>query len=88
MSNDSSDIVKAIYVVVLMLGGVCVLGWQGYHYLRYNEWISVSLITALEIMNIRWAFNPTDWLGLYNVLKAIPLSVTMFVVGWVTLMNE
>jgi hypothetical protein len=42
MSND-----KEIVGLVLMIGSVCLLGWQVYEYLRYNIWTSVSVITAL-----------------------------------------
>jgi hypothetical protein len=76
MSND-----KEIFGFGLMLCAVCLLGWQAYEYLRYNFWTSVSVITALGWMNFGWALNPTDWLGLYNILIKTPLSLMMFVIG-------
>ena len=81
MSNDKEIVGLALMIgsVCLFFGSVCLLGWQVYEYLRYNIWPSVSVITALGWMNIRWAFNPTDWLGLYNILIKIPLSLMMFV---------
>ena len=82
MSND-----KEIVGLALMIGSVCLLGWQVYEYLRYNIWPSVSVITALGWMNIRWAFNPTDWLGLYNILIKTPLSLMMFVFGFFVLFS-
>ena len=59
----------------LMLCAVCLLGWQSYEYLRYNIWIPISVMTMLEWMKVGWALNPTDWLGLYNLLIKIPLSL-------------
>jgi hypothetical protein len=67
--------------VVLMLIGVCVLGWQAYEYLRYSFWTPVSVITMLEVTKVGWALYPTEWLGLYNILNAIPLSLAYFVIG-------
>ena len=76
MSND-----KELVGLALMIGSVCLLGWQVYEYLRYNIWTSVSVITALGWINFGWALNPTDWLGLYNILIKTPLSLMMFVIG-------
>jgi hypothetical protein len=77
MNNDTE-----IIGVGLMLCAVCLLGWQAYEYLRYNFWTPISVITVLEWMKVGWALNPTDWWGLYNLLKAIPLSLTFLVVGF------
>ena len=86
--STADDIIKATTALGLLLGGLCVFGWQAYQYLRFNEWISISIISALEWMNIRWALYPVDWTGLHSILKAIPLSVTMLVAGWMVLMSE
>jgi hypothetical protein len=82
MSND-----KEIVGLALMIGSVCLLGWQVYEYLRYNIWTSVSVITALGWINVGWAFNPTDWLGLYNILIKMPLCLIMFVLGFFVLVS-
>jgi hypothetical protein len=73
--------------LAVMLFGACVVGWQVYEYLRYNIWTPVSVINALQWMEIRWAINPRDWLGLYNILIKIPLSLTMMWVGWLIAKN-
>lgn len=88
MSTDKNDLFKFIAALALIFGGVGVVGWQVYEYLRYNIWSSVSVITALQWMKIQWALNPTDWIGLYNILRMIPLSLTMIVIGWMVVMSE
>jgi hypothetical protein len=70
-----------IFGFSLMLCAICLLGWQAYEYLRYSFWTPISIITMLEWMKVGWALNPTDWLGLYNLLNKTPLSLTTFVVG-------
>jgi hypothetical protein len=83
MSKDTEIFVG----LFLMLCAVCLLGWQAYGYLRYNFWMPVSVITALEWMNFGWAKNPTDWVGLYNILVKIPLSLITFIVGFFVLLS-
>jgi hypothetical protein len=87
MSSKADGIVGLVYSVALLICGVGIVGWQVYGYLRYNIWTPVSPITVLEWLNIKWALNPNDWIGLYNLLKMIPLSVLMIVYGWITVIG-
>lgn len=88
MKTKNDDLIKFLPAIALIFGGLGVVGWQVYEYLRYNSWDSISIITALQWMKIQWAFNPTDWIGLYNILGMVPLSLTMIVVGWMVVMSE
>lgn len=83
MSTDNDDLMKFIAALSLLIGGLCVVGWQVYEYMRYNIWNPISVATALEWMNIKWALNPTDWVGLFNILKIIPLSLTLIAMSWI-----
>lgn len=83
MSTDNDDLMKFIAALSLLIGGLCVVGWQVYEYMRYNIWNPISVVTALEWMNIKWALNPTDWVGLFNILKIIPLSLTLIAMSWI-----
>ena len=82
MSND-----KELVGIALVIGSVCLLGWQVYEYLRYNFWTPVSIITVLKLMSFSWALNPSDWIGLYNILAKMPLSLTMVVIGFFVMMS-
>lgn len=88
MSTDKDDFIKFIAALALIFGGVGVVGWQVYEYLRYNVWSPVSVVTALQWLKVQWALNPADWVGLYNILRMIPLSLTMIVMGWMVVMSE
>ena len=81
-SGESSplDILVPILVVVI-LATVGILVWQIYSYLRFGEWPSLSVITALLWLNVDWARSPRDWAGVHKALEAIPLSLTAFVAG-------
>lgn len=65
----------------LILCSFILFCWQAYEFLRFNAWPPISIITVLELMGVGWASNPTDWLGLYNLFEAIPMSVTLFAIG-------
>ena len=77
MSSDNNDI-STLALIFLLFGGIGVLGWQAYGYLRFGVWTPISIITVLEWMQIQWAYSPTDWVGLHNIFQSIPLSVAMF----------
>lgn len=88
MSTDSDDLVKFIAALALIFGGVGVIGWQVYEYLRYSIWNPVSVVAALQWMKIQWASNPTDWIGLFNILTMIPLSLASIALGWIVVLSE
>ena len=81
MSSDTDDGAYSI-ALILFFGGLVVFGWQAYEYLRYSVWPPLSIITVLEWMKLPWAFNPTDWVGVHNILSNIPLSIAMFASAW------
>lgn len=72
------------FIAILVLGvfaAIGILGWQIYGYLRQGEWPALSVIAALQWLNIEWARSPRDWLGLHNLLDAMPLSLVVFFSG-------
>ncbi len=73
------------YLVLIFLLGlfaaIGILGWQVYCYLRYGEWPALSMIALLQWLNIGWASSPRDWVGLRNLLDAIPLSMFALLSG-------
>ena len=77
IGSENNDI-SAIALILLLFGGLGVLGWQVYEYLKLGVWTPISIITALEWMQVQWAYSPNDWVGLHNIFQKIPLSVVMF----------
>jgi len=88
VNNEQTDLIKFVAALALIFVGVGTVGWQVYEYLRYSIWNPVSVIDALQWMKIQWALNPTDWIGLYNMLKMVPMSLTLIVIGWIVVMSE
>jgi hypothetical protein len=78
---------KEVVGLLLMMSAICLLGLQVYEYLRYSQWPSISIITAFEWMKIGWALNPTDWIGLHNILSKTALSLAMFAFGLIVLVS-
>jgi hypothetical protein len=80
MSKDRSDV-----VVLLMLGWIltplAIVGWQIYGYLRHAIWQPLSVLDTLLFINVKWAENPTDWIGLHHVLELTPLSVGIIILS-------
>jgi len=80
-----------IYVVTLgflLLGGLFIIGKQIYFYLKDGVWNSVSIIDGLVELNMKWAINPQDWVGVWSILDLLPLSVTLLVFGFTVLVSE
>ncbi len=73
--------IVAIFVWGGLLGGLGIIGWQVYSYLRSGEWIGVSIITGLQNIDMEWAHNPGSWVGLYQVLDLINLGVAVWISG-------
>lgn len=76
---QSDEDTQVMLALILFFGGVAVLGWQVYEYLRYSIWAPISIITFFEWAGVPWATYPTDWIGLHGILKLLPLSLTLAV---------
>jgi hypothetical protein len=66
----------------LMISGVLILGVQIYEYLRNGSWHSLSVISLLQFFDVEWALMPSDWMGLYNMMDIVPLSLAALVAGF------
>jgi len=66
--------------IVIALG---ILVWQAYTYLRFGHWLPLSIVTALQWIDIEWAASPSDWIGFHKFLDATPLSLAIFLTGLV-----
>jgi hypothetical protein len=69
---------------LLVIGGIGLIVWQIYFYLKWDVWTSLSLIDGLAYFDYVWARNPTEWYGLHALLDKAPLSMLIIVLGiWV-----
>jgi hypothetical protein len=62
-------------------GGFLVLVYQALGWFRTDVWTSVSVLTGLQWLQIRWALLPQDWRDLHNLLANLPLVIVLPVLG-------
>lgn len=67
---------------IFALSGSWVVGKQCYTYLRYGVWESRSVIDLMRFFGSNWAASPDDWIGLYNVLEWMPMSIALVLAGF------
>lgn len=67
------------------LAGIGILGWQCFSYLKFGQWPALSAIdVALRIIpdaSSDWLLYPDKWIGVHNMLKALPASLAVVIVG-------
>jgi len=70
-----------------VVGGGGILVWQCFFYLREGAWPSRSALDAFYFLDPTmfgdWLMRPTSWLGVHDILRAMPASMTVFLVGMV-----
>jgi hypothetical protein len=62
-------------------GGFLVLVHQALGWFRTDVWTSVSVLTGLQWLQIRWALLPQDWHDLHNLLGNLSLVIVLPVLG-------
>ena len=76
--------VTALYCVGFgFFAALGVLGWQAVSWLKTGEWQTLTLMTGLASFGVEWASSPNGWIGIYNLLKHVPLTVAAFWTGMV-----
>jgi hypothetical protein len=61
--------------------GFLVLVHQALGWFRTDVWTSVSVLTGLQWLQIRWALLPQDWHDLHKLLGNLPLVIVLPVLG-------
>lgn len=72
--------------MLLFIGGVGIFVIQVFGYLDAGIWTSLSLANFIGEFYKPWEYSePKAWIGLWNIIDFIPLSLTLIVTGlWVT----
>ncbi|MGD2141395.1 MAG: hypothetical protein PVH25_13430 [Burkholderiales bacterium] len=69
----------ALYFVGFgLFGAFGIIGWQMLGWLRTGEWHTLTLTMGLATFGVKWAASPRSWIGIYNMLEHVPLSVAVF----------
>lgn len=61
----------------VLVAGFGVICFQLYQFLRLGEWQSISVIDSLAYFEVQWALRPTDWIGVWEILKKVPVSISL-----------
>ena len=76
-----SSALAAVFFVAGLSGGFLVLVHQALGWFMSSIWTSVSVVTGLQWLGVRWAIGPQEWRGVHEVLSNVPLAVTLPVIG-------
>lgn len=67
--------------IALITGAVGFTLFQAYSFLKVGNWVGYSVIDGLVFLDSEWAAKPQDWLGVWKILRFIPVSASVFLVG-------
>jgi hypothetical protein len=79
--RSGSSALAAVLFIAGLGGGFLVLVHQALACFKGSIWPSVSVVTGLQWLGVRWATGPQEWRGLHEVLGNMPLAVTLPVIG-------
>jgi len=66
-------LLSAVVLIVGIFGGALLLAYEAYDWLRTGHWTLHSIVTLMQMDGDAWARDPHDWIGLHDLLSAIPL---------------
>jgi hypothetical protein len=79
--RSGSSALAAVLFIAGLGGGFLVLVHQALAWFKGSIWPSVSVVTGLQWVGVRWATGPQEWRGLHDVLGNMPLAITLPVIG-------
>lgn len=74
-------VAAGLVLMAPIVAGAGLLGWQILTYLMDGVWNSVSVVDILAHLDVRWAEQPSTWLGLHSLLERVPASAAAIVLG-------
>ena len=79
-----SSALAAVLFIAGVGGGFLVLVHQALVWFKGSIWPSVSVVTGLQWLGVRWATGPHEWRALHEVLGNVPLAIALPVLGVLT----
>lgn len=76
-----SSALAAVLFIAGLGSGFLVLVHQAFAWFNGSIWPSVSVVTGLQWLGVRWAIRPQEWRGLHEVLGNVPLALALPVIG-------
>jgi hypothetical protein len=78
--RGSSALAAALFIAGVG-AGFLVFVHQALAWFKGSVWPSVSVVTGLQWLGVRWATGPQDWRGLHDMLGNVPLAITLPMIG-------
>jgi hypothetical protein len=76
-----SSALAAVLFIAGLGGGFLVFVHQALGWFKSSVWTSVSVVTGLQWLGVRWATGPQEWRWLHELLGNVPLAITLPVIG-------
>jgi hypothetical protein len=77
-----------IFGVLLVIISLCIIGYQGYSFLKSGVWSGIPLELVVNYMPddlASWYYQPKSWLGVQKIVSYVfafvPLSLLLFLAG-------
>ena len=86
--SKTKVLATGLLLTATTVGFLAIVGYQIVMYLKTGSWHPLSVISFLKWLGSNWAYNPTNWVGLYKILDFIPLSMAVVITGWLMLLDS
>lgn len=83
--NIVLDHIGSIFLILGVMGGLGIVGYQCFLWLRFGEWIKIPASTIIPLKLVGWAYMGSEWLGIKKIviwITELPLSLFVFIVGF------
>lgn len=68
-------------------GGLALLGWQAFQFLKYGAWPPISATAGLYyVTGIEWFASPSSWYGIHAVLEALNAGAALLITAFATVL--
>ena len=84
MLSFEKKIVQLLFVSMILCGFGIIL-FQAYEWLRIGFAPHYSVANVMAMVGVEWARNPTDWFGVFKILKVTPFSLILVLFGLIGL---
>ena len=61
----------AMFAVLRFFGGLALLAWQSYQYLRFGNWPAWTLAHVLYFLGVKYEYPVTGWVGVDQIVRSV-----------------
>lgn len=85
--SDKPSALQPVFGALICTGGIATGGYQVYLFLKEGIWEMTSIIDVLVWLEMKWAIDPDDWLGVWKILDKIPVGLVLIIIGALVIHN-